>query len=112
VGMPVLLSLVVFVVSLLELPRTPDLPLFPSTPLFRSRVVRHLVPARVVGPLRAVHALDVPCLVPGENARYVKSVYGTERTDHPRLEEHTPDLQSRRHLVLRLLPQKKKPQGV
>src|SRR2546429_5935990 len=93
--------------------------LFPSPPLFRSEVFADADLRRAPGPAapgvrhhgrRAVH--DAPArrarprtpvhlLVVGEE-RLVEETHGRERS-----EEHTSELQSRLHLVCRLLLEKK-----
>src|SRR5690554_7291119 len=82
-------------------PRPPSLTLFPYTTLFRSHPVRHRapVPAPPPGP-RAGHVL----------ASLARAGAGEElrRAAVPRSEEHTSELQSRPHLVCRLLLEKKK----
>src|SRR3989442_7779403 len=69
--------------------RPPRSTLFPYTTLFRSR------PA-------------VPAVVEGGEARSDRAVLPARRRGHPRSEEHTSELQSRPHLVCRLLLEKKK----
>src|SRR3989442_8629615 len=77
--------------------RPPRSTLFPYTTLFRSPLGKHdftilvIVELRLLG-LRAIQAY----LFPAGGA------------DHPRSEEHTSELQSRPHLVCRLLLEKKK----
>src|SRR2546429_6294072 len=92
-------------------PRIP--PLFPSPPLSRSAYpaadARLPVAASVVGPdaFRRVHPLP--------NARSIRTIPIEEailrrrsrRKFSPRSEEHTSELQSRLHLVCRLLLEKK-----
>src|SRR2546422_5525976 len=82
--------------------RPPRSTLFPYTTLFRSRC--------------AADARDVPPTSP-DNAGHVRAAAGNahkhqpHRTEAPRLarsEEHTSELQSRLHLVCRLLLEKKK----
>src|SRR3989449_5009359 len=72
--------------------RPPRSTLFPYTTLFRSRVP-HLGGRRDVGAGGGVHD--------GERHR-------VRRGGHARSEEHTSELQSRLHLVCRLLLEKKK----
>src|SRR2546429_993579 len=73
--------------------RPPRSTLFPYTTLFRSRVGRRLVSL-------AVHGTPTPPRIPfpSDGALYTKD----------RSEEHTSELQSRLHLVCRLLLEKKK----
>src|SRR5439155_19266155 len=98
----------------LMIPRPPRSTLFPYTSLFRSR---HPEPDRVRGDLpasrsakRPVHAQDHHDR-PGPRRRmHPGSAHprpGIARS-HLRSEEHTSELQSRGHLVCRLLLEKKK----
>src|SRR5437899_5585403 len=75
------------------IPRPPRSTLFPYTTLFRSSYCRefHLVVAR-------------SGILPHDDARMVRR---TEAEFHFRSEEHTSELQSLRHLVCRLLLEKK-----
>src|SRR2546422_6042967 len=79
--------------------RPPRSTLFPYTTLFRSR-------AASSEPLVASPALyecaPAPASVPRSTIRY------SSRIGRPRSEEHTSELQSRLHLVCRLLLEKKK----
>src|SRR2546422_8440100 len=73
--------------------RPPKSTLFPYTPLFRSRLV------------------EAPSLPPqpGWSPADIGLLAALELTAHgPRSEEHTSELQSRLHLVCRLLLEKKK----
>src|SRR3989442_9400345 len=70
--------------------RPPRSTLFPYTTLFRSLLLR-----RPVGVVHGVHI--------GENQQHVSRDLPPERS-----EEHTSELQSRPHLVCRLLLEKKK----
>src|SRR2546422_1709290 len=81
--------------------RPPRSTLFPYTTLFRSRVG--------LGASRSKVALDlgVRALRNGE-ATYVTEGGVTQNPDGSRSEEHTSELQSRLHLVCRLLLEKKK----
>src|SRR3989442_9970217 len=74
--------------------RPPRSTLFPYTTLFRSPVSRELVPIKVV--------VERSILLIQEQLRLRQ----IERS-----EEHTSELQSRPHLVCRLLLEKKKPRG-
>src|SRR2546429_2161151 len=71
--------------------RPPRSTLFPYTTLFRSAEV-------------AAH-LDIAALL--QDAVHL---FNAQRDQHGRSEEHTSELQSRLHLVCRLLLEKKKPQ--
>src|SRR5687768_18078848 len=99
------------------LPRPPRSTLFPYTTLFRSRVplgtplfarngLAILVldePHRLDGviPIHALHGLDVL------GAHGVRAAFD-QLVEGDRSEEHTSELQSRLHLVCRLLLEKKK----
>src|SRR5258705_1702790 len=76
--------------------RPPRSTLFPYTTLFRSRV--HALRAAVAGPTRRR-------AVPTREVQAVLRL--TEAADCWRSEEHTSELQSLRHLVCRLLLEKK-----
>src|SRR5690349_23977490 len=75
---------------LLMLPRPPRSTLFPYTTLFRSRL--RIVPRHVVAKFRFFPTSG-------------KTAHPSDF--HPRSEEHTSELQSRRELVCRLLLEKK-----
>src|SRR5205809_6232894 len=75
--------------------RPPKSTLFPYTTLFRSRTIRQVVPGAVVTPW---------LVVGGTDSRY----YARLTPKGSRSEEHTSELQSRLHLVCRLLLEKKK----
>src|SRR2546422_8604768 len=77
--------------------RPPRSTLFPYTTLFRSLGMDR-VPQRVVGEV-AIKALDRRV---GRQRRDA-----VDRREQPRSEEHTSELQSRLHLVCRLLLEKK-----
>src|SRR2546422_7964976 len=86
--------------------RPPRSTLFPYTTLFRSRLPRSAYSCR--DPLAATGAATWPaCLCWSRNAPFRESVcrYPWHRE---RSEEHTSELQSRLHLVCRLLLEKKK----
>src|SRR5687768_18342459 len=78
--------------------RPPRSTLFPYTTLFRSRMARHFSDVAL-----SARAYLRKRSTSGDCAKeYVK------RTAMPRSEEHTSELQSRLHLVCRLLLEKKK----
>src|SRR2546422_8071296 len=77
--------------------RPPRSPLFPYTTLFRSQPIRPLGAHR-----RKLSQVNVQDLFVEENQRVQRLVLGR------RSEEHTSELQSRLHLVCRLLLEKKK----
>src|SRR2546422_6484225 len=77
--------------------RPPRSTLFPYTTLFRSLVVLWVVVARQTSGLRAARALT--------DVRRERAALEGRRA---RSEEHTSELQSRLHLVCRLLLEKKK----
>src|SRR5437899_8976885 len=84
--------------------RPPASTLFPYTTLFRSLAVGHIGGDRGVArepPLHDLHRLAEPVLEGGGLADGLLDL--TERS-----EEHTSELQSLRHLVCRLLLEKKK----
>src|SRR5262245_64392852 len=89
----------------LPIPRPPRSPLFPYTTLFRS-----LRPAAEQLPAEADQAevADEPAVVAAEPVHADHP--GRPGPEHPlaRSEEHTSELQSLRHLVCRLLLEKKK----
>src|SRR2546422_7613088 len=72
--------------------RPPRSTLFPYTTLFRSKAVLHANEPTVLPATRFEELLDL-----------------ARRTYQDRSEEHTSELQSRLHLVCRLLLEKKKP---
>src|SRR2546429_6730470 len=79
--------------------RPPRSTLFPYTTLFRS-----------AGQLTDVPVGLLPALVPfeGAAAKLAEEAFGHLAADRIRSEEHTSELQSRLHLVCRLLLEKKK----
>src|SRR2546422_6295263 len=88
--------------------RPPRSTLFPYTTLFRSPWARH----RSGSGRPAVLGGDAP-LAPGAPARVrgppvAAAGAAADRRNVPRSEEHTSELQSRLHLVCRLLLEKKK----
>src|SRR3989442_3017679 len=96
--------------------RPPRSTLFPYTTLFRSRLRR--VPAALVGAVRGDGVVDIAdrahlrqqtdvlAAQPVGIARAIHLLVVMEA--HVRSEEHTSELQSRPHLVCRLLLEKKK----
>src|SRR5947199_1068594 len=81
------------------LPRPPRSTLFPYTTLFRSRHIAYLVKKKC-SPVRLFKLPRTPLSIcTGEGSPFVT-----------RSEEHTSELQSLRHLVCRLLLEKKKRQ--
>src|SRR2546422_8232896 len=85
--------------------RPPRSTLFPYTTLFRSRA-RWSRPNRVCGALQQSPAADTRRDRTSRAAREA-GILGLERLEG-RSEEHTSELQSRLHLVCRLLLEKKK----
>src|SRR2546422_7025982 len=83
--------------------RPPRSTLFPYTTLFRSRL------EDVEGELERAEAAPASAVADGHAVleRQVR-VIGVERQAEARSEEHTSELQSRLHLVCRLLLEKKK----
>src|SRR2546429_2934307 len=81
--------------------RPPRSTLFPYTTLFRSW--RKVPPS-----LRFVRRTRPPCVVPGRIPILHPRPVADEPRRHCRSEEHTSELQSRLHLVCRLLLEKKK----
>src|SRR2546422_4944504 len=91
--------------------RPPRSTLFPYTTLFRSHHCRPLLDRRLARPrggaaLPALQRLSDLLLPPGERRRLRQGLI--ERGQRFRSEEHTSELQSRLHLVCRLLLEKKK----
>src|SRR5262245_63273047 len=92
------------------LPHPPISTLFPYTTLFRSRR-----PLLLLGEDRAHGQADAKRLGAGPaDLQHVVVLVGRDRRERPRVadrlrsEEHTSELQSLRHLVCRLLLEKKK----
>src|SRR2546422_7718772 len=93
--------------------RPPRSTLFPYTTLFRSVAVGAAdvgVGAGVVGDERGVVTTPCPADFPGRGARTHDAAVAQQhdRQTGDRSEEHTSELQSRLHLVCRLLLEKKK----
>src|SRR3989442_3470701 len=82
--------------------RPPRSTLFPYTTLFRSPIVR--VP--LTHPVRALHVLHEHERAGAHHVRLVPPDVFLENERDGRSEEHTSELQSRPHLVCRLLPEK------
>src|SRR2546429_1110794 len=84
--------------------RPPRSTLFPYTTLFRSvseTLASHLTET-------GVNSTHVQVLPNGVDARWLMADGGLGARKHTRSEEHTSELQSRLHLVCRLLLEKKK----
>src|SRR2546422_7382031 len=77
--------------------RPPRSTLFPYTTLFRSYALGNEIPA-----------LMARWLGRRKVERYLERLYRIVKEEDPRSEEHTSELQSRLHLVCRLLLEKKK----
>src|SRR5687768_18240175 len=87
--------------------RQPTSTLFPYTTLFRSDVAHHRLGGGAgVEQRRRLAGQVLPGVDAVEQARLVVAVPGD--VDRRRSEEHTSELQSRLHLVCRLLLEKKK----
>src|SRR5436305_6982739 len=95
------ISTLLIVYFFIMLPRPPRSPLFPYTTLFRSRAARRRRPLRRQAP---PHGSEMPRKTRRRPCR--PSRRRARRFD--RSEEHTSELQSRPHLVCRLLLEKKK----
>src|SRR2546422_7800176 len=92
--------------------RPPRSTLFPYTTLFRSRLVEYLAVGSCVVAMPHGASLQTP-LVDGVHLAYCQDgppdlIRGTILAVRERSEEHTSELQSRLHLVCRLLLEKKK----
>src|SRR5690554_7486259 len=81
--------------------RPPRSTLFPYTTLFRSDSLTGVVKPLLYGPEKRVQLSD-------SDGRTTYSLRGVREFRHERSEEHTSELQSRPHLVCRLLLEKKK----
>src|SRR5687768_17624375 len=89
------------------LPRPPRSTLFPYTTLFRSRLKLYPEAARQI--LSAAQLLDEDHARTSYGASLDQALQNI--SDVVRSEEHTSELQSRLHLVCRLLLEKKKKNG-
>src|SRR2546422_1868291 len=88
--------------------RPPRSTLFPYTTLFRSRVIGCSAShTRTSGASTSPVAARKPPTAATSAHRFAASTAGTTAA-RPRSEEHTSELQSRLHLVCRLLLEKKK----
>src|SRR2546422_2685278 len=98
-----------FILFFLMIRRPPRSTLFPYTTLFRSGI-----DFGRLGPAMPQHITDIPHGRPGAQQRGRQRVPEDMRAltgqlqSRPRSEEHTSELQSRLHLVCRLLLEKKK----
>src|SRR5687768_18301725 len=90
---------------LLLIPRPPGSTLFPYTTLFRSH--GHATRYRTAVVQRSDRLLDERTRLRGRDADGVELLENRAMCRHPRSEEHTSELQSRLHLVCRLLLEKK-----
>src|SRR2546429_5193060 len=98
-----MVCLVIFLFFFLMIRRPPRSTLFPYTTLFRSmkQAVLHQREGAVIKTL--IDTFRYPRLGPGQMWEQVAAIIGEQRS-----EEHTSELQSRLHLVCRLLLEKKK----
>src|SRR3989442_11215590 len=86
--------------------RPPRSTLFPYTTLFRS-LSMHRADASTPEPVYGrASSSSIPCTVPSSPNRPWRAL--KTQANLPRSEEHTSELQSRPHLVCRLLLEKKK----
>src|SRR5262245_65335952 len=100
------------IVSTLLLPPPPRSTLFPYTTLFRSLRDASLMAAYSLAPTgrRGVHTMELD--VRKEDGSFDSGVLDVrDRVVLARSEEHTSELQSLRHLVCRLLLEKKNQRG-
>src|SRR5439155_24775462 len=101
-------------INFLKIRRPPRSTLFPYTTLFRSPYNVAVLPARAEQLYVYLYPAQTGArLYPlGGDVRYLVDADGTKllekRQMHKRSEEHTSELQSRGHLVCRLLLEKKK----
>src|SRR5207253_11402252 len=94
------------------IPPPPTSPPFPDTTLFRFLLAVGVQEHRAVGACRLRDRVALHGRGPGAAVRVVLervevARLGAEREREPRSEEHTSELQSRGHLVCRLLLEKK-----
>src|SRR5690625_6070617 len=94
------------------MPRPPRSQLFPYTTLFRSRHEHNLLPRKQGDSVRMQHpqsiAAHLSATAPSTVSRGQRIARRRTCTPaYPRSEEHTSELQSRGHLVCRLLLEKK-----
>src|SRR3989442_13762996 len=99
------IAILILVFFFLMIRRPPRSTLFPYTTLFRSRFDRWRRETLAAQAHRHLLVLDHPKEADFDR-RPLRSFEG--RRDLPRSEEHTSELQSRPHLVCRLLLEKKK----
>src|SRR5687768_18170319 len=92
------------------MPRTPRSTLFPYTTLFRSWVDGRRHANHDASPSVIVDNLNLLSSVPPTKCNPPLVVDPNRILAYPRSEEHTSELQSRLHLVCRLLLEKKKDQ--
>src|SRR5439155_21870635 len=92
----------------LMIPRPPTSTLFPYTTLFRSLAFTPIELSQ--GPAQKIFYLHMPAAVWAELAMVLVGLAGVFYLFLKRSEEHTSELQSRGHLVCRLLLEKKKKQ--
>src|SRR2546429_3164547 len=83
--------------------RPPRSTLFPYSTLFRSRENARTKYRGLIAPLAAIDAVEAATRMPFEVGCQVEQKLFADRS-----EEHTSELQSRLHLVCRLLLEKKK----
>src|SRR2546422_6117273 len=88
--------------------RPPRSTLFPYTTLFRSTNETVFTLTELPPRLGVIGAGPIGCELAQAFARFGSQVYLIEAMRYTRSEEHTSELQSRLHLVCRLLLEKKK----
>src|SRR2546422_2450076 len=86
--------------------RPPRSTLFPYTTLFRSQTIRRELGCRFTIEVQAKRVVEREPSPRGPHGELDPP--GTDEAVHARSEEHTSELQSRLHLVCRLLLEKKK----
>jgi sulfate adenylyltransferase len=85
---------------------------FPVTAELAGKLGKGQTVALVNGAGRVVATLDVSDVFPWDKPHYIKSVYGTERTDHPGADMVLKNDADKTHLIggtIRVLPQPKHP---